>query len=104
MEFCDITAAGLTYEHAYRLLVEHSPVAVWINYENRIVYINAAGLKLLRARDPGQVLGRSPYDFIHPRYHADVSDRIQRVKSGEEEVGVIDELFVRLDGTTFPVT
>jgi PAS domain S-box-containing protein len=90
-------------EQRFRRLVEFSPDAMFINRENRIVFVNAPCLKLFGAADAGQVLGRSPLDFIHPDYHGLVTERVRRLVELGEPVPLVEEKVVRLDGTTVPV-
>lgn len=94
-----LTMAGLNYEEAFHALVEQSPTPVWINYENQIVYINRAGRTLLGAERPEQVVGHTPFEFVHPNYHNHVIERVHLVRSGKEPLaGSAEETFLRLDG------
>ena len=53
-------------EQRYRDIVELSPDAI-ILYRNGLAeYVNPAGLKLLRATEAGQVIGRTPLDLFLP--------------------------------------
>src|SRR3712207_1111688 len=105
MGLSELFTAGVTAEEAYRLLVEGSPIPVWILSTSRIAYINDAGLRLLGASTPEEVVGRSPFEFIHPRSHHHVRERINLVNSGDlTDVGVLEEEFMRLDGTLVPVS
>ncbi len=85
-------------EERYRDLVELNPVAVFVNDQNRITFINSAGLELLGAELPEQILGRSPLDFFHPDCHAVVRQRVERLQSSPQRVPLMEERVVRLDG------
>src|SRR3954451_8062832 len=85
----------------YRTLVDLSPDAIVIHVEGRIVFINRAGLQLLRAGDPSQVLGRSVLDFVHPDDHALVLERIRATRTEPAMAPLIEERFVALDGSEF---
>lgn len=89
-------------EQRYRALVEVSPDAVLISREGVIEFINRAGLALLGAARPEEVIGRRLLDFIHPKDHGVVAERIAAVKAG---LGVppLEETYLRLDGTPVPV-
>lgn len=90
-------------EEAHQALLEFSPTPVWINHDNRIIFVNDAGLRLLGAGSREQVLGRSPLEFIHPRYHALVQSRITKIiEGGDLQVEPLEEDLVRLDGTLVP--
>lgn len=89
-------------EDRYRSLVEMSPDALFINENNRIVFINHAGLRLIGAATPEQVLGKTPYDLIHPDYHEVIRERIDRQLLGEN-APLIEEKVLRLDGSIVDV-
>ncbi len=65
-------------EERYRRLVELCPDAILIVRGGHIVFANGACLKLLGA-DEGQLVGRSPYDLIHPDSRTAVRDRLSEV-------------------------
>jgi PAS domain S-box-containing protein len=82
----------------YRALVEISPYAVFVNRNNKIVYVNPAAMDLFGASDPRALLGKTPYDLFHPDSHEIVKKRIGRLKQGFG-VPLNEEKIVRLDGT-----
>ena len=53
-------------ETRYRSLVEHSPEAVVVYSDNRIVYANGAAASLFAAANASELLGRLIFDFVHP--------------------------------------
>jgi PAS domain S-box-containing protein len=89
-------------EDRYRSLVELSPDALFINLKNRIVFANPALVRLVGASSAGQIVGKTPFDIIHPRYHGVVRERIERQLSGET-APLIEEQIVRLDGAIVDV-
>ena len=86
-------------EERYRRLVEDSPDTVFIGCEGKIAYINSAGLRLLGARTPDQVVGRPVLDFIHPDYREIVAGRIARGGLAPP----VEEKFLHLDGSAVDV-
>ncbi|MBI2882440.1 MAG: PAS domain S-box protein [Candidatus Methylomirabilis oxyfera] len=96
-------AALAESEEKYRTLIEVSQDAIFINRHDHIVYVNPATLTLLGAEKPEQVIGKSPFDFIHPRYHDVVRDRIRSLLDKGESVSSLEEQYVRLDGTVIDV-
>lgn len=84
-------------EERYRGLVEISPVAIFLNRGNRIVFANQAALELFGAT-PEQLLGKSPFDVFHPDYHERIRYRISRQLLGEP-APLAEEQIVRVDGT-----
>jgi PAS domain S-box-containing protein len=89
-------------EERYRALVELSPDAIFINRNNRIVFVNPAALRLFGASMAEQILGRSPFELFHPEYHALVRERIQALLEGRM-TPLIEEKIKRLDGTVVDV-
>lgn len=89
-------------ERRFRLLVDFSPDAIFINRGHKIVFANKPCLKLFGASRPEQVLDKSVFDFIHPDHHAVVKERVRLMEMGKP-VPLIEEKIVRLDGTTVDV-
>ncbi len=77
---------------------EMLPDMIFINRDNQIRYINQAGLKMLGVESAAQLLGQSPFDLIHPDYHAAFRERIQRLHETREVVEPLEEKIIRLDG------
>jgi two-component system, sensor histidine kinase and response regulator len=81
----------------YRSLVELSPDPVFVNRNDRIEYVNAAGMRLLGVTSSAQILGRSPLTLIHPDYRALAQERVAMLQPGQS-VPRMEEKIVRLDG------
>ena len=89
-------------EERYRRLVEHSPEAIFTHVKGRFTFMNATAANLLGAERPEDLYGRLALDFVHPEYRAMVQSRIENAWSlGDNPL--IEELLVRLDGSTVPV-
>ncbi len=89
-------------EERYRRLVEFSPDAVFVHAEGKVVYSNRAGAKLLRANEPADIYGKRVLDFVQHKFHPVVTQRIGTMEKGSA-VPLIEEKFIRLDGTTIDV-
>jgi len=89
-------------EERYRLLVNHSPDAIGVYSENKLVFVNDAAVKLLCAKSKEDILGLSPMNFVHPDSINFVLDRSQRMMRGEF-VPVAEEKFVQLNGNIIDV-
>lgn len=86
-------------EERYRRLVELSPDTIFIQNEGIVTFINLAGVRLLRASSPDQIIGKKVVDFIHPDYRDIVKERIHKLRDDKEIVPVIEEKYLRFDGT-----
>jgi PAS domain S-box-containing protein len=90
-------------EERYRNLVEHSPYAIFIHVEGKIVFANSATLTLLGASAPENLIGKSVFDFVHPDYLEMARERTRKVHEERRNVLPIEQKFIRLDGTVIEV-
>ena len=86
-------------ENHYRKLLENSFDAVVIHSEGKIISANSAAIKLLGVKNPDKYLNKSLFNFVHPKYSEVVSKRVQNMLDKGETVPLIEEKFVRPDGT-----
>jgi PAS domain S-box-containing protein len=66
------------------------------------VFVNGAGVRMLGATSPEEVLGRSVMEFVHPDGRSFLADRMQFAMAGYE-APLVEQRFVRLDGTPIDV-
>jgi PAS domain S-box-containing protein len=90
-------------EERYRQLVELSPDAIIVTCADSIVFLNEAGRKLLGATTPEQLLGTSFKDIVHPECWAGVVERMQQVQEHCLAAPLLEEKYIRLDGTVVDV-
>lgn len=90
-------------EERYRNLVEHSPDAIFLMSADRLTFANGASVRLLAARGPEDIVGKSAFDIVHPDFHGLVRDRLRRFAEGEFITAPAEQKFVRLDGTLVDV-
>jgi PAS domain S-box-containing protein len=90
-------------EERYRRLVELSPDTIAIHSEGKVVFMNTAGAKLLGAATPDELIGKPVMDFLHPDYWEIVKERIRQIREEGRGTPLIEEKFVRLDGTVVDV-
>jgi PAS domain S-box-containing protein len=90
-------SAGVPEE--YQRLFDLVPDPLWIDQGHSLVLVNSACVALLRAIDTSQILGKSPFDFIHPDYHEMIRRRIPQALANPGRMPVIQERLVRFDGT-----
>jgi len=90
-------------EERYRQLVELSPDGISVEIENKIAFINTAGVKLLGGTSPEQFIGRSIADFMRPGYVRLFQRQIEHFRKQEKQMPQREEKFLRLDGKAFDV-
>jgi PAS domain S-box-containing protein len=76
---------------------------VSIQVEGKIVFINKAGAKMLGAATPGQLVGKSILDFVHPDYQEIALDRVRQMIHGDVVICPGEEKWIRLDGRSIDV-
>ncbi len=86
-------------EERYRRLVEVSPYAIFITRRHRIVFMNQACYRLLKATSPDQIIGRSPFDFFDPEDDPAVIDTFRRALGEGRHLPLIERRILCLDGT-----
>ena len=91
-----------TAENTRRLL-EESFDGVFINVGGKIAYINAVGARILGAKGPAEIIGRGIDRVVHPDYHMVTAERIRLMCEQNRAVPVIEEQFLRLDGSAVDV-
>ena len=107
----DITERKLTEdkikasEEKYRSLMDNSPEGITIYVDGVIAYVNNESMRLMRATDKNQLLGKTIVDFIHPDNQALVLERISIVALAPINAILpsVEEKYIRLDGTEVDV-
>ncbi|GAG25103.1 unnamed protein product, partial [marine sediment metagenome] len=96
------TGALQESEENYRKLVEISPDAIFVHIDQKMVFMNPAGLELLGAHNRSEVIGKSVFDFTHPDYLEVIKRRQELLKKGDAPH---NEYFkaLRLDGSVIDV-
>jgi len=90
-------------EERYRLLFELSPDAIMVYQEGKVVFANGAAARLVGAGGPQELLGKEMLDFVHPDYHAMALERVRRMREQGNNLPVVEEGYLRLDGTPIDV-
>lgn len=100
---CAAAEALRESEERYRRLVELLPEAVFLQANERITFANPAFIRMVGAATGEEVLGRSPFDFFAPEFHAVIRDRIATMRKGGQPAPPLEERIVRSDGRLVPV-
>ena len=90
-------------EERYRNIVELTPDAIFTHSENRIDYINSAGLRLLRAGDRSEVIGRSPLELFDGASRDLIRGRIAELMEKPCQVPWHEQKLLAFDGTIIDV-
>lgn len=95
--------ALLTSEERYRTLVELSPDALFVQIDERIVFINSAGVKLFGAANPEQLIGKHTRDLVHKDFLKEVQQRRRQMREQGKPLPFLEQKWVRLDGVPVDV-
>lgn len=95
--------ALLMSEERYRSLVELSPDALFVQVNDKIVFINSAGVKLLAAHRARDIIGRSAAAFIHPDDRKRIQLRLRKLHEEHKPLRFVEHRIIRLDGVAIDV-
>ncbi|WP_310559578.1 PAS domain S-box protein [Flavobacterium sp.] len=90
-------------EEKYRGLVENAPYGILIYVEDKIAFINEEGLRMVRAKNQKEVIGKSVLKFVHPDSIGNIIQRMKDVTRDNNASAIIEEKFISIDGITFEV-
>ena len=90
-------------EMKYRSLVENSPDAIAVYVAGIVVFVNNKCLSLMGASSNEELIGQSVMSFVHPDYRGLVMERMKNVLNDGGVLPLMEEKFVRLDGSAVDV-
>lgn len=90
-------------EKKHRQLVQSSPESIFIYCDDKITFANDAGIKLLGAEKPGNIIGRSLLEFFHPNDHEQVIQILQTTLEENQESPLLERQMKKLDGSTVDI-
>lgn len=90
-------------EQNHRLLVEASPIGIFVVQDEKLVYCNPAFAQLLGVSRPTDLLGVGPLTLIHPDYHDLVRARMAMLLTHKTSIPHAEERFLCADGTQVEV-
>ncbi|NMB78797.1 MAG: PAS domain S-box protein [Methanomicrobiales archaeon] len=91
-------------EMRYRRLLEQSFDAVVIHRDGIIIDANESAAHQIGFQDPGALLGRSIYDFVHPDSREMVRQRMAEAQNTvDQTLPLCRQTYLRRDGTPFEV-
>jgi len=90
-------------ERRYRALIDTSPDAIFLAREGLFSYVNPATLRLFRAADAAELIGKAVLDRIHPEFHDGVRERGETMDREQQPVPPLEERYLRLDGSEIEV-
>lgn len=86
-------------ELEYENLVESLPIGVWVYQNDTIAYANIEAARIIGADDPEEVIGRSPFDFIHASEHDATRTSLEAASQGSAS-DTTETTLILANGTT----
>jgi len=90
-------------EERYRRLVDGSPEMIFVVSEDRIVYMNETGVRLLGASSADEVTGKPVMEIVHPDSRDAAAQRMRQVVGEGRPMSLTEQRYVRLDGSVLEV-
>lgn len=90
-------------EDRNRQLVELSPVGIVIHADGKILFANTAALRIFGADSLSRLQDTPVLERIHPDFRHIAAERIKATMQADAPVPLIEEKFLRLDGTAVDV-
>jgi PAS domain S-box-containing protein len=98
-----LEAALKEEEERYRRLIDAAPLLITVVVDGRIVFVNPAGVQMLRAETPRDVLYRPVSDLIPSIDWERSNRRIFQVVAERQEAPPLEIKLLRVDGTMLDV-
>lgn len=89
-----------TVEQRYRKLLDHTPDAICVHQDGRVVYVNPAATRRMKAHSPKQIIGNLITDFVHPNSIPAMLARIGLLRNEGDATAPSEAVIVALDATT----
>ncbi|MFP4396255.1 MAG: PAS domain S-box protein, partial [Anaerolineales bacterium] len=90
-------------EKQFRALVEGAPEAIFVQTEHRFAYLNPAAVRLFGAETADQLIGQPVLDRFHPSVRDQVQQRIHALNQEKRDVPILEEIYLRMDGSPVDV-
>ena len=90
-------------EERYRSLIEWSPEPLAVHRSGKLIYVNPAAIKLFGAASAQDLVGKPILELIHPDFHQIVLARVKSIALGAASTPMIQERYLKLDGTEMDV-
>ncbi|MGQ9922121.1 MAG: PAS domain S-box protein, partial [Desulfobacca sp.] len=90
-------------EAGFRSLVDGAPDAIFVQTDQRFAYLNESACRLFGAEAPAQLLGQPVMARFHPALREVIAQRITLLNDFRQKVPVMEQVYLRLDGSPVPV-
>ena len=96
-------AALMESEARFRTMIERSREAIAVHRAGVLIYVNPATVKMFGAASKQDLIGQPLLQFVHPDFREVVLERVHRMTVYLKSMPMIEEKFLKLDGTAMDV-
>ena len=102
----DITEQKLTeekykkLEENYSNLIEIAPIGIAIHEDEKLMYVNSSGARILNIDNPQKLINKSIFDIIHPKFHQATINRVNELKENKIHTRLNEYKLFRSEGKT----
>jgi two-component system cell cycle sensor histidine kinase/response regulator CckA len=86
-------------EERFRSLIQNAPVALFVEADAHIAYLNPAAARVWGAESVEELEGQPLLEHLDSRVHAAVRDRMQRLHEEGHAAPAMESVLLRMDGT-----
>lgn len=90
-------------EERYRLLLDMAPIGIGLFSDEKIMFINPEGARIIGEKNPEILIGNPIRDFIHELSIEDAFIDLAKLIPGEKDLIPAEYFFKRKDGSPAPV-
>ncbi|HNX20805.1 MAG TPA: PAS domain S-box protein [Bacteroidales bacterium] len=91
-------------EFRFRTILENAPDGIFVNTQGVFTFINPKMLDLLNAKDESELIGTDIFERIAPEFHEIVKSRINIQKETGQNAKLMEQEYIRIDGSRIVVT
>ena len=85
-------------EKIFRDMIHASPDAIFIHVDEKIIFVNSTGIKLLKASSEEEVIGRSVWDFIPTERHKSSKTSFDYIIGNKKYCVSTEDKLLTMDG------
>ncbi len=90
-------------EARFKLLIESAPEGIFVQTHLHFAYVNSTAVRFFGALSENDLIGSPVLDRFDPRFRDVVLDRIHQLNDRHVSVPMMEQVYLKMDGTPFPV-
>ncbi len=90
-------------EQHFRVLVESSPDAIFVQTNGWFAYVNPAAVQLFGATDAAELIGTPVLDRLPAEFQDKARERMLQLNRTKQSVPPLEEVYLKMDGTPVPI-